>query len=400
MENGIEKWFDEAIVLTTETNSDIVTGIIPDNMKIYKVTNSYNRIGSFTYAIAKLFSKESLLEWRHVKLLEHRPNVIKMIRKWIIYYATYFRLTDFAKNLLTDTKYQNTVYSFWLLSGAYTAAKWKKKGYNVISVARCHGGEVRDYKTYTPFRDIVDQYLDGIFFVSNNRQHEYNRILNPLRKHDAPPKNQFISRLGVKLPPISEHCQPQDQQILYIVSVSSTIPIKRIDILIDALSKVKPHIKVNWVHFGDGELLPSLKMQSKRKLSALPNIDYSFAGYVPLTELKKYYNTNQVDVIINCSDDEGVPVSIMEAFSYGIPAIARDVGGIGEIVINNTSGILLPAQLESEELARAIEKMNVFKSMPDKFLQLRGNAYELCKNTYNAEENHNKFYHCLFELGR
>ena len=33
-------------------------------------------------------------------------------------------------------------------------------------------------------------------------------------------------------------------------------------------------------------------------------------------------------IFINMSDSEGVPVSIMEALSIGIPVIARAVGGI------------------------------------------------------------------------
>ena len=47
-----------------------------------------------------------------------------------------------------------------------------------------------------------------------------------------------------------------------------------------------------------------------------------------------------MDYFINLSDSEGIPVSIMEAMSVGIPIIARDVGGNREIVTNNNGCLL------------------------------------------------------------
>ena len=54
-----------------------------------------------------------------------------------------------------------------------------------------------------------------------------------------------------------------------------------------------------------------------------------------------------VDLFLTVSANEGIPVSIMEAQSFGIPVIATDVGGISEIV-NNVNGsyfLQIPYQL-------------------------------------------------------
>ena len=45
-------------------------------------------------------------------------------------------------------------------------------------------------------------------------------------------------------------------------------------------------------------------------------------------------------MFINLSSSEGIPVSIMEAQSFGIPVIATNVGGSGEIVVSET-GVLV-----------------------------------------------------------
>ena len=45
-----------------------------------------------------------------------------------------------------------------------------------------------------------------------------------------------------------------------------------------------------------------------------------------------YYKNNIIDIFINLSASEGIPVSIMDAISFGIPCIATNVGGTGEIV--------------------------------------------------------------------
>ncbi|MFR4320263.1 MAG: glycosyltransferase [Blautia massiliensis (ex Durand et al. 2017)] len=44
---------------------------------------------------------------------------------------------------------------------------------------------------------------------------------------------------------------------------------------------------------------------------------------------------------MNVSSSEGIPVSIMEATSFGIPGIATDAGGTKEIIRDKENGVLL-----------------------------------------------------------
>lgn len=49
-------------------------------------------------------------------------------------------------------------------------------------------------------------------------------------------------------------------------------------------------------------------------------------GYIANKDLLDWYKTNKPSIFINVSSSEGVPVSIMESMSCGIPTIATDVG--------------------------------------------------------------------------
>jgi glycosyltransferase involved in cell wall biosynthesis len=48
------------------------------------------------------------------------------------------------------------------------------------------------------------------------------------------------------------------------------------------------------------------------------------------------------DIFVNPSYSEGLPTSVMEAASVGLPIVATDVGGTNEIIRNMESGLLIP----------------------------------------------------------
>ena len=66
-----------------------------------------------------------------------------------------------------------------------------------------------------------------------------------------------------------------------------------------------------------------------------------------------FYAKTPLDLFINVSESEGIPVSIMEAMSFGIPAIATNVGGTNEIV-NQKNGYLIDSESTSEEISNYI----------------------------------------------
>ncbi|NJK95527.1 MAG: glycosyltransferase [Bacteroidales bacterium] len=57
-------------------------------------------------------------------------------------------------------------------------------------------------------------------------------------------------------------------------------------------------------------------------------------------------------MFLNTSLSEGVPVSVMEALSFGLPVIATDVGGTGEL-INDEVGMLINPEISPALLMSA-----------------------------------------------
>ncbi|MEM0449104.1 MAG: glycosyltransferase, partial [Methanomassiliicoccales archaeon] len=89
----------------------------------------------------------------------------------------------------------------------------------------------------------------------------------------------------------------------------------------------------------------------------------------------------------NTSLSEGIPVSIMEAHSFGIPAIAPNVGGISEIV-NNENGVLMNSNPSATEIAEAIIKIIEDNN---KNSIMRANAYKNWKKNFDSAINYKQF---------
>jgi glycosyltransferase involved in cell wall biosynthesis len=62
------------------------------------------------------------------------------------------------------------------------------------------------------------------------------------------------------------------------------------------------------------------------------------------------------DVFVLSSRSEGMPLAILEAMAAGLPVVASDVGGIGELVVDGESGLLVRPG-DSDALAAALERV-------------------------------------------
>jgi glycosyltransferase involved in cell wall biosynthesis len=62
------------------------------------------------------------------------------------------------------------------------------------------------------------------------------------------------------------------------------------------------------------------------------------------------------DAFVMASNNEGLPVAIMEALALGLPVVSTAVGGIPEAITDGTDGILVPAR-DPEALATALTRI-------------------------------------------
>jgi glycosyltransferase involved in cell wall biosynthesis len=275
-----------------------------------------------------------------------------------------------------------TFYSYWLKTGAHAITMLDHR--DSIRIARGHGSDIYEEKTsggYLPLLKYCAMKLDAIFFISNDgRQY--------LREKTGIDTSRFLlSYLGIERAYI-EAKEPVRSDKYIIVSCSNIVALKRINLIIESLELVRSQREILWCHFGDGILRSEIESSAKNRLGPLQNISFNFMGHYPNNELLKFYSLNRVDLFVNTSYTEGVPVSIMEAQSFGIPVIATDTGGVRELVREGT-GSLIPVGFSPSDLAKLIEKYTGLS--PDEENKIRMNTFHNWNLNFNASSNYEDF---------
>ena len=334
------------------------------------------------------------VDWLEVlsetKSFSKRVPPFKIIQSCVSAYSKALSTSNYLSSLIEREKIdiRNAVfYSYWLNNMALGLCLFKGKHPEAKIVSRAHGWDVyfeRHNPPYLPFRKLLFDSLDACFAISQNGQ-EY------LRKFTNVKEKIQISRLGTlkRVQSALKSCGK-----FHFVSCSSIIPLKRVHLIIEALSHLKD-IPIVWRHFGGGPIANELQSLAVERLSS-GTVEFEFMGQVNNVQIHDFYSCNKVDLFINVSEFEGLPVSIMEALSYSIPVIATNVGGVNEIVKNDYNGLLISANPKPEEVANAISKfIDLSAEAKEKFNQ---NAFEFWNKNYNAENNYADFTNRLLSL--
>ena len=135
-----------------------------------------------------------------------------------------------------------------------------------------------------------------------------------------------------------------------ILYVGRLLSMKGLDVLIDALSRIKFKfgVKMHVVFAGIGNSKGWEKLLKEKGIS---KSEYSFLGYVDYENIDSLYN--KCDIFVLPSFSESFPISILEAMGCEKPVIASKVGGVPEIIKNGHNGLLFEPG-NSTELAEKI----------------------------------------------
>jgi glycosyltransferase involved in cell wall biosynthesis/SAM-dependent methyltransferase len=161
--------------------------------------------------------------------------------------------------------------------------------------------------------------------------------LDPFLALDAQPDPNVRAELGIA---------PEEVLFTYTGRLA---PIKRADVMLGALARARAAgAPVRVAVVGDGVIRPQLEALAA-ELGCAEAVD--FLGY--RTDLPRILSA--ADAALLTSDNEGTPVALIEAAAAARPAVATDVGGVSDIVVEGTG--LLAAAGDEAGLAEAMAKL-------------------------------------------
>jgi glycosyltransferase involved in cell wall biosynthesis len=136
-------------------------------------------------------------------------------------------------------------------------------------------------------------------------------------------------------------------EVPLIGSVGRLVPIKDIPTLLRAMKSVgASHPDASLLVIGDGPERPALELEAYR-IGVSSRV--RFLGF--RRDLERVYA--DIDVAVNCSQNEGTPVALIEAMAAGVPVLATSVGGTPDLFLNGLLGRLVPSA-DSSRLSEAI----------------------------------------------
>ena len=123
--------------------------------------------------------------------------------------------------------------------------------------------------------------------------------------------------------------------------------IKRPDRFLDVVSEIKKRgVDLDFFIAGDGELLETCRERIKQ-------------DDLPVTVLGWQSDIEGVlssaDMVALTSDNEGTPLSLIQAGMARLPVVTTNVGSVPEVVLNGVTGIV--TGLDVQEIADALEKL-------------------------------------------
>lgn len=375
IENEIEflsKEFDFIYIVPFYNNYE-TKRTIPANCSVLNVPsfekfNGKKILIKYFFRYLTIFIGEFLREKNKKGFLKLR----KSLRSQLL--QSFFRAEQIVQLLSSNKINENAVhYSFWCNNWVTSLSILRKKKL----YTRVHGFDLyhdRRDNQIIPFRNFQLRHIKHVFCVSQFAQ-SYLQKHYPSFKSKYSTAPLYVSDRGTN--------PWNDQNKAVIVSCSNIIPLKRVELIANALAAIQRPLL--WVHFGAGDT-----KQLKEIFGKFPKeVEVLLKGQVSNNEIIEFYRKQPVNVFLHMSSSEGgIPVAIQEAISFGIPVIATNAGGVPEIV-NEKTGILIDSEdVTPEKVEKTV--LNFLNSELNT-MQFRTKVKKYWKDKFSAESNYAKF---------
>ena len=373
----IAKRFDKVYIIPERITDEKSKRQIPENCVV--LIENKRKKNKLLYYFKGLFSFRTigLVSRDFFEKAVYRDKL--KLRNWISY-------TIMLNNLLRNELFvrienrlsmNDVCYFYWGVGRNAVSIFWHKKA---RMISRFHGDWdlwEESYHGYVPFREATANSLNAAVFISQKGENYF--------KQKYPKCKTSVFQLGSKDCGI---CPKKDDgdKVIRVVSCSTMWKLKRVDLIFESLNAVKGH-QIEWTHIGDGPEFEAVKQKVEQSRKA--HLKVNLIGRLKHDDVLKYYQTHHVDLFMNLSTSEGVPVSIMEASSFNISVLATNVGSTFEAVAKEVGELVSPNPTP-EEVAGTIEKMLNSNYSPRTYWETH----------YNADINYNAFADMLDNLSK
>jgi glycosyltransferase involved in cell wall biosynthesis len=138
------------------------------------------------------------------------------------------------------------------------------------------------------------------------------------------------------------------QDEVLVLHSSNLRPLKRIDLLLETVARIRPQDSFKLVILAGGDFTPFVN--DVRRLG----LENRVVVRENVSDIEDYLQAADLGLIT--SESESFCLSILEAMCFACPSIAPHVGGIPEVVEDGVSGLLVPSG-DADTLARAVESL-------------------------------------------
>ncbi|ABP65842.1 glycosyl transferase, group 1 [Caldicellulosiruptor saccharolyticus DSM 8903] len=348
-----------------------------EKVKVWDVEHTIKDVLFISPRLIGLAIKEAFKAVFQKSTIRYKILYLWMIFRWI--FLTSITLKNLSKLFEEEGIDPNdtVLYSYWFHFLALSIALFKKPV--LLKISKAHGSDLYSELFPQPCKEFIINHIDKVFACSKMGAEYINKRYNT--------DKAVVSYLGT-FNDYEINLNKKRSRPFKIVSCARVVPVKRVEKIVDSLEKIEGY-KILWTHIGDGELFESLKEYAQRKLSKKENITYNFMGFLPNSKILDLYAKEDFNLFVNTSSSEGLPVSIMEAMSFGIPVVATDVGGVREIVKDGSNGYLLEKDFTEDELSSLIEK---FIQMPEgEYQRFCTEARKTWEERFNAKKTYEEF---------
>ena len=273
-----------------------------------------------------------------------------------------------------DNSRNHVFYSFWSNFLLLTFEKLKKT-VNIKTISRILGSDLNGFiknDDFVPFKDIKFTSLDKIILLANYQKPK----LKNYNLHDK----LEVSPLGVFPQNINFDKKTDLNEPIIFISCGNLIEIKNNLLMIDFLKKFSEQTnkKVKYIMIGNG----ALKKKIFKKIKFNNNIIFEYYEYVE--KFTNFLNQNKPHFFLNFSSQEGMPFTVMESMSCGIPTIASNIPPNEYLVRNN--GFLFDLNNFDDSISKTIDDIDETLNNKKYYYQKSQKSFEFInKNLVNSK---------------